>query len=230
MSNPTVDDIKTAIINMLVVLDLLPVTSLSAAANIGDTSLSVASSTGFVPDGVARFLDGSTEPAFVVETPGTGMLQIDTTQSQAIQTAHSAGAQIVTNLTTGFPANADAMVSGSGHPVWSVLVLDDDRPEAAAFNEFQPKYRISIGQLLPIARRDSTMHPQLWTEQQTARGERDTRTIMQWIEDDNINASLNGTVVRVRRMKRSFRGNVQDYGVKVWETWLDLYADGLMEP
>lgn len=221
-----IDTIKTAITSLIAANSLVPTTTLSSAISAGAAALPVSSESGFVPGSLVRILDGVSDGPFLLDSVASGSLHLDAVASNPLRAAHAAGAQVIGNVTTGLPVEVIDMVSGSGWPVWSVNILDDTLG-AGPFRNYTPQYLINIGHFLPINRgANSSLHVQLWTEQQEQRAEHDTAALIDAIKASDQDLTLGGAVTLVTQFSRSFRGEVASYRIPVWESWIQLKAQG----
>lgn len=225
-----IDDIKTAIISIIAQQNLVPVTTLSGPVAPGAAALPVPlptpSTAGFIAASLVRTLDGVTDGPFVLSGTATGSLTIDPVASNPVTANHAAGATVIGNVTTGLPVEVTDMIAGSGWPVWSVTVLDDALG-AGPMRAYTPQYLINIGHFLPINRgATSQLQVQLWTEQQEQRAEHDTSALIDAIRSSDERLTLGGSVTLVTQFARSFRGEVASYRIPVWESWVQLKAQG----
>ncbi len=227
--------LRQALATIIAQRNLAPNTTLSAASLSAAPSITVNSTNGFVDGGLLRWVDGTTEKPIMIDTvdPVAKTITFDVTHSLGpLQFPHALGAMMATNITTGFPTEVSTMITNSGRAVWALPMLDKHKdPLVLNHSSWQPEMKLSIGHLLPILQGQNVpLNQQLFTEQQTDQADADMEALMQFLQA-NDRIPLNGApmVQFIGKFEQSFRGNVQDYKVPVWETWTDITVSNFPE-
>lgn len=225
--------LRQALATIIAQRNLAPNVTLTAASLVAAPSITVSSTAGFVDGGLLRWVDGTNEKPIMIDTVVGNVINLDVPHSLGpLQFPHALGAMVATNITTGFPTEVSTMITNSGRAVWALPMLDKHKdPLVSNHSTWQPEMKLSIGHLLPILQGQNVpLNQQLFTEQQTDQADTDTEALMQFLQaNDHIPVNGAPMVQFIGKFEQSFRGNVQDYKVPVWETWTDVTVSNFPE-
>lgn len=221
---------------------ILPKTTLTAQANPGDTTLSVADVRPFLSNTILSFWDGTTEAPLAVKSstpsgqsqapslvPGTVTLDFAGQTYSGLQETHLQGATVATNILDTLPGKTAGMLK-NGWPVLSIFVLDRAERHGALANLWQGHPVLSLCYQLP-GNPDSRnpLHSQLWLRQTHHRAENDISAFVQALEQNiTINPGTGATAMSILSFVRAFRQNLDQKPDPTFELYLDVVITGLI--
>lgn len=176
---------------------IIPQTTLTQIAGIGDPVLHVGSTAGFLPGGILSFQDGTSEAPLAIASLTATTITLDFSgQGYAgLQESHAQNAVVCTNLLDSLPTDLSDMRE-SGWPVIAAFPVSE-KTAIATTRGYQPAPQLQIVyQLVAKQPQSGTLRDELWFRNQLRRMASDLDSIQAALRDNpTLNSDSTGPTV-----------------------------------